>query len=239
MKNITLLIILFVTGNIFAQSDYVVINHAGGTQKYIVSDVTNITFESHNCGESFDYEGQTYNTILIGDQCWMKENLNVGTKITGTSDQADNLTIEKYCYDDDDANCATYGGLYQWNEAMQYVTSTGSQGICPLGWHIPTYTELQILGTAVSNSSNALKSVGQGSGLGSGNNDSGFSALLAGIRDDLIGSFFSLGYGTYFWSSTEGSSSSAYYMYMSLNNDNVSFNSLNKVDGFSVRCVKD
>jgi Fibrobacter succinogenes major domain (Fib_succ_major) len=107
-----------------------------------------------------DYAGKTYNTIAIGDQCWLKENLDVGTQINGSDNQSDNGTIEKYCANDDPANCATYGGLYQWKEAMQYVTTSGTKGICPIGWHIPTNAELQTLGTKVSNDGNALKAVG-------------------------------------------------------------------------------
>src|ERR1035441_9850769 len=77
-----------------------------------------------------DYAGKTYNTVAIGDQCWLKENLDIGTMINsinggtnGDGNQTNNGTIEKYCYNDDPANCTKYGGLYQWNEAMQYVTT--------------------------------------------------------------------------------------------------------------------
>jgi hypothetical protein len=59
------------------------------------------------------YEGQTYNTVQIGNQCWFKENLNVGTMIPGDQEMTDNGIIEKYCYDNDPANCAIFGGLYQ------------------------------------------------------------------------------------------------------------------------------
>src|ERR1035437_7497296 len=121
------------------------------------------------------YEGKTYNTVAIGDQCWLKENLDVGTQVNGSLEQTNNGTIEKYCYNNDPANCTTYGGLYQWNEAMQYVTTPGTKGICPTGWHIPTYAELQTLATTVSNDGNALKAVGQGTGSGAGTNTSGFS----------------------------------------------------------------
>ena len=69
--------------------------------------------------------------------------------IQGNQNAANNGVIEKYCYNDDPNNCNTYGGLYQWNEAMQYVTTQGAQGICPSGWHIPTYAKLQTLKTAV------------------------------------------------------------------------------------------
>jgi uncharacterized protein (TIGR02145 family) len=149
------------------------------------------------------YEGKTYNTIQIGNQCWLRENLNEGTMIHSLSggenedgNQTNNGNIEKYCYNNDDANCTTYGGLYQWAEAVQYLngaTNTTSpntpfsghvRGICPEGWHIPTKAEFQTLQSFVGGSfeGNRLKAVSQGSGDGQGTNTSGFSALLAGIR---------------------------------------------------------
>ena len=77
----------------------------------------------------------------------MAENLNVGTRINGSGSQTNNSTIEKYCYDDNEANCTTYGGLYQWDESMQYSTMPGVQGICPTGWHLPTDAEWTTLTT--------------------------------------------------------------------------------------------
>jgi len=93
-----------------------------------------------------DYEGQLYNTVQIFSQCWLKENLNVGTKITGYHDMTNNGILEKYCYNNSTDHCTQYGGLYQWLEVMQYVTVQGSRGICPIGWHIPTDEEFKILG---------------------------------------------------------------------------------------------
>ncbi len=92
------------------------------------------------CGQPFTdaRDGQTYNTVQIGNQCWMKENLNIGTRIDGSVDMSDNNTIEKYCYENNPSNCNIYGGLYQWNEMMQYKSNAGEQGICPVGWHLPT-----------------------------------------------------------------------------------------------------
>jgi len=58
---------------------------------------------------------------------------------------ADTGTIEKYCYGDDEANCTTDGGFYQWDEAMQYTETEGTQGICPADWHIPTDAEQNTL----------------------------------------------------------------------------------------------
>ncbi|MCX6266484.1 MAG: hypothetical protein NTW16_03900, partial [Bacteroidetes bacterium] len=63
-------------------------------------------------------DGKIYNTVLIGNQCWMAQNLNIGTKITGPGFQTNNGTIEKWCHNDNDASCAIYGGLYQWDELM-------------------------------------------------------------------------------------------------------------------------
>src|SRR5664280_2888803 len=158
------------------------------------------------------YPGKTYNTIQIGAQCWLKENLDVGTMIDSLANQTNNGIIEKYCYNNNPANCTTYGGLYLWNEAMQYVTTAGAKGICPTGWHIPTYAEMQTLQTTVGHNGNALKAVGQGTGNGIGTNTSGFSALLAGDRY-YTSSFFNLGGYTYFWSSTEYNATDANYMY--------------------------
>ncbi len=212
--------------------------YSGGLQDFIVMITANDEqVGGDNCG-TVTYEGKTYNTIMIGDQCWLKENLNVGTRIAGNTNQTNNSTIEKYCYDNLETNCDTYGGLYQWNEAMQYSTTAGTKGICPEGWHIPTLAELQKLDALVNKNSNTLKAVGQGTGAGVGTNTSGFSALLAGYRSNT-GNFSSLGGSTYFWSSTEFSSSNAYYMHLSSNNSNVGLYNINKAYGFSVRCVQD
>src|SRR5680860_564302 len=91
------------------------------------------------------------NWLAIGVQAWAKANLNVGTMVPGTlggsntTNQTNNSIIEKYCYQNNPANCTTYGGLYQWNEAMQYVTTEGAQGICPAGSHIPSDNDWKIL----------------------------------------------------------------------------------------------
>ena len=98
-----------------------------------------------------DYGGITYHILQIGTKCWMKENMNIGTKVLGNTDQTNNSVIEKYCYNDDEANCTAYGGLYQWNEAMQYVVTDGAKGICPTGWHVARKTEWDAL-TTLANS---------------------------------------------------------------------------------------
>ena len=156
--------------------------------------------------------------------------------ILGIKDQANNQTIEKYCYNDDPANCTKYGGLYQWAEAMQYKTTEKAPGICPEGWHIPTEAEFTKLKTTVNNSRDALSALGQ---LSTANNSSGFSALLAGIRYGYGGSFGSLGFTADFWSSTEYIENHAYLMYLYYSDSYVSLRYDLKSYGFSIRCLKD
>ncbi|MFC2101976.1 FISUMP domain-containing protein [Bacteroidota bacterium] len=115
-------------------------------ETYTFQFATNITCPGT---PSVTYEGQVYNTIQIFSQCWLKENLNIGIMIPGILNQSNNGIIEKYCYDNDPDSCTKYGGLYQWNELMQYTTQEGTQGICPPGWHIPTDEEWKVLEGAV------------------------------------------------------------------------------------------
>lgn len=209
------------------------------------SEIWNFTTASGGSGgipcpgtPSVTYESKTYNTVLIGSQCWLKENLDVGTMIQGSDNASDNGTIEKYCYNNDLNNCSTYGGLYQWNEAMQYSAMPGTQGICPPGWHIPTLIEFETLKAAVNDDSNALKELGEGTGSGSGTNTSGFSALLAGGRG-FFGNFGDLDNVTVFWSSTEYDVTYAYNLYLYYNDNTISLFNYNKVTGYSIRCIMD
>ena len=187
------------------------------------------------------YAGKTYNTVQIGEQCWLKENLNVGTKINSTTfgyQQTNNGVIEKYCYNNDEANCDVYGGLYEWSEATQYETAEGAQGICPSGWHIPTYAEMQTLETYVGDQ--AVKIIDESQTMDglTPTNETGFSALFAGRRYNNNGNSYNLGDGTYFWSSTEGGSS-AFGMRLIYYASDVYFNDNYKDIGCSVRCLKD
>jgi len=200
------------------------------------------------------YAGKTYHTVAIGDQCWLKENLDVGTQVNGTVNQTNNNIIEKYCYNDSAANCTTYGGLYQWAEAVQYKNGTTDsispnpafagniQGICPTGWHIPTNAEYSTLQTTVSNNGNALKAVGQGIldgwGDGRGTNTSGFSALLAGLSN-YGGYFYSLSVYAPFWSSTQWDAAHAYFIHLNYDYNYIFFMDENKSEGYNIRCMND
>jgi len=246
MKRIIFTIVFVICAStLFSQYKMTIKKADNTTEDIWVHDAKEITFTNvaFACGTStITYAGQTYNTVQIGTQCWLKENLNVGTRRDGNVLSSDDNIIEKYCYDDNVGldYCATYGGLYQWNEAMQYITTSGTQGICPTGWHIPTYEEFQTLKAAVNNDGNALKKEGEGTGSGSGTNTSGFSALLAGYRNPY-GIFSHLSSNAYFWSSTEYGTDFAYYLYLYSSNSGISFSyyDYGKYYGFSVRCVKD
>ncbi len=199
---------------------------------------------SFNCGDPFTdpRDGQTYNTVQIGDQCWMAENLNIGTMINGTVEMTENGVIEKYCYDNDPANCETYGGLYQWNEMMEYSTTPGVQGICPGGWHLPTDDEWITLTDFLSGAAGGkMKETGttywQSPNAGA-TNESGFTALPGGNRDN-DGNFYSLTSHAFFWSSSEHLSSYARYRYLTYLSDFVFSNLSYKSFGFRVRCVQD
>lgn len=193
---------------------------------------------------TINYGGQIYNTVQIGSQCWMKENLNIGYMVDGAYDQIDDGMIEKYCYDDNPGNCDTYGGLYQWDEMMNYITIEGTRGICPAGWHIPTDAEWTTLTDYLGGGGIAggkMKAVGTNywnTPNTDASNESGFTALGSGQRLDY-GAFYYIGDYTDFWSSTESNYDNALYRLLYYDWAGVSDYDNLKNNGFSVRCMKD
>lgn len=204
-----------------------------------------------------EYEGQIYNTIQIFSQCWLKENLNVGMMILGAEDMTDNDTIEKYCYNNEMDSCIKYGGLYQWNEIMQYTTQQGVQGICPPGWHIPTDEEWKVLEGAVDGQYSIgdvtwdiegfsrgfdvgknLKSTSGWNGNGNGTDLFSFSSLPGGYRF-YGGTFNEIGKYGFWWTATESISTDAWLRYPRYNYDKVDRVHRGKGIGDSIRCVKD
>jgi uncharacterized protein (TIGR02145 family) len=190
------------------------------------------------------YEGKTYNTIQIGTQCWFKENLNVGVMIDSLQDQTNNGIKEKYCYLNLQSNCDIYGGLYQWNEMMQYVTTEGIQGICPTGWHLPTDIEWTVLINYLGGESLAggkLKESGTSHWLSpntDATNETGFTALPGGTRRHY-GSFYAPGFFGDLYTSTQGDLGSAFYYTMNNTSGNAKRISGTMDDGNSVRCIRD
>lgn len=176
-----------------------------------------------------------YNTVQIGEQCWLQRNLNIGEMIDGRDTSTNNGVIEKYCYDDDQTNCDKYGGLYRWDEALQYTDSSGTQGICPEGWHIPAANEFRQLVQTVSNNSSKLRI--DGDVLTGRGNESGFSALLTGYMS-TYGSFKRIEDIAYFWSSSESGQKAATAMFFYEIVPEVLITPKLKNEGFSIRCLK-
>ena len=212
---------------------------------------------SLTCGDPFtdERDGQIYETVQIGDQCWMAENLNIGEMINGSEEMTNNGVIEKYCYDDP-YYCETYGGLYQWNEIMEYTITPGMQGICPAGWHLPTDDEWKILEGTVDSQYpvgdpiwNQIEWRGYDAGLNLkslnswfiGGNGSGlynYEALPGGYRDPDGYIYLFTDFG-YFWSSSEGYSSYAWMRGLGCSWGGVHRTDYGKEYGLSVRCLKD
>ncbi len=211
-----------------------------------------------------DIDGNVYNTVLIGSQCWMKENLKTtryrnGTAILNVTDVYywSNATTGLYVwYDNDDISWKDiYGALYNWH------TTVDSNGLCPTGWHVPTHAEWTVLSDYIGGTGspygNELKSCRQvDSPLGGACNtnvhprwdsdssnwatdDYGFSAYPGGIRDNYLGNFYSIGYSGYWWSSTEYASFNAWYRYLNYFDGNLNQSNFRKENGFSVRCLRD
>ena len=201
------------------------------------------------------YGGKTYNTVQIGTQCWMKENLNIGTRINGIQNPTNDGVIEKYCYGDIESNCDVYGGLYQWNEMMLYISTQGAQGICPSGWHVPSDAEWCQLTTCLDATVNCNTTGFSGTNAGGklkesgtshwttpntgGTNTSGFTALPNGYRA-FNGLFYDLQNKGHFQSSTETGTTYAWYRSFYYNSAQVwrQYDS-RKDQAFSVRCLKD
>jgi uncharacterized protein (TIGR02145 family) len=188
------------------------------------------------------HSGQVYNTVQIGTQCWLKENLNIGTRINGSVNQTNNSIIEKYCYNDLESNCGIYGGLYQWDEMMQYVTTAGTQGICPAGWHLPTdaeWTSLTNFLGGVDVAGGKLKETGtthwNDPNTGA-TNESGFTAFGGGYL--LNSTFYAIKDNALLWSSSE-MNTRAWNRDLQFNTTNMNINNQGKEIGFSVRCVRD
>ena len=213
-----------------------------------------------------DVENNKYNTVQVGLQCWMKENLR-------TTKYADGTTIphgSTYSYDDpywyypnnDSTNKPTYGLLYNWVSVMgksfsSDLNPSGVQGICPNGWHVPSdaewtqltdYVSSQNQYVCVNTSTYIAKALAANTGWSNDNgvcvvgndltmnNATGFGVLPAGYFFAAYAYF-----GTYaeFWSSTESDNTGAYCVYMYHNYAYVKRTIGTKFGAYSVRCLKD
>ena len=240
MKTIIFLIaFLFTSANLVQAQNKRITVYYNGDSTEVVNLANTDSIIVFICGASrVKYDDKFYNTVPIGEQCWLKENLNVGTRKDGNILQSNNGEIEKYCYNDDPANCITYGGLYLWEEMMQYYWSEGTQGICPDGWHLPSSSEFATLINNVDDDGNSLKAIGEGYDDGAGTNASGFSALLVGRS--YFGVFAYLTNRAYFWTSSHLMVNDAWYINLFDNNSTiVDYNTSNWQHAYSVRCIMD
>lgn len=177
-------------------------------------------------------DGKVYQTVVIGNQEWMAENL-------AYAPSGGNY----WAYDNDDANVEIYGYLYDWETALD---------VCPTGWHLPSdaeWTELTdyLGGTGVADlggpgfAGEKLKETGTTHWISPNSgatNESGFTALPGGYRNS-IGYFEYIGSNGYWWSATEDYPDRAWNRSLSYHNSYVYRISINKFQGFSVRCLRD
>jgi uncharacterized protein (TIGR02145 family) len=176
-------------------------------------------------------DNKTYPTIHIGTQCWMAANLDHGSPIASTLVQRDNCILEKYCFNDNLANCTSNGGLYQWDELMQYQETEGLQGLCPPEWHIPSLNDWNTLFSVYINNAFAGAPL-----LYSGY--SGFNALLTGAH--LVNTKWAFqGFATFFWTSTSHTGITSWAHGINQADFSVSLYPSNRSNAFSVRCIKD
>ena len=221
-----------------------------------------------------DQDGNVYNTVQLGNQCWMKENLRVTHYSDGTAipmGDSTSLTLPyRYCPDDNTANVTSYGYLYNWPAVMHGLGSSnanpsGVLGVCPKGWHVPSYAEWEQLINHVGSQSAyqcnnssfkiakalASQTTWQFSAYDpccpgydpSTNNATGFSAITAGSYSNIGTNyhvFFGFGGEAHFWSTTEsGCQNRVYSTHISHGSIMVSDNiNSDKHQGYSVRCVR-
>ena len=193
-----------------------------------------------------------YDIVRIGNQIWMKENLNFDYKVDGAS-------YGSYCYNNSADSCAKYGRLYTWAAAMDSATTycgfgkscTAThpvQGICPSGWHLPDTTDWHDLIVAAGGQYSAgakLKSTSGWENDGWGNDGNGtdafgFSALPSGYRSRGGEDYYTAGGYACIWSSFEYITGLvAYQMDLRSTNAYAYVDRSNEDYGYAVRCVKD
>jgi uncharacterized protein (TIGR02145 family) len=212
---------------------------------------------SFTCGTSTvaDIDGNTYNTVLIGTQCWTKSNLKVtkyndGTAIPldasggstggGAGETWSTQPAGAYCILSNESstgmNASNYGFLYNWYAA------TDPKKICPAGWHVPSEAEFVTLTTFASpNPGYKLKSTSSlWTGSTNGTDNFGFSMLPSYERNS--GGGYSIGTGNQyamFWTTTTVSTTVAKQLATYHSDNAPSFYTPNKKHGSAVRCLKD
>jgi uncharacterized protein (TIGR02145 family) len=189
--------------------------------------------QGFTCGSNLTdtRDNKVYPTVQIGSQCWMASNLNYGNTISSSLVQYDNCIAEKYCYNNLTANCNQYGGLYQWDELMNYTDTPIGQGLCTPGWHVPSEGDWTILFNYYQGNSRAGRPL-QDTII------NGFKAIRSGVLY-LQNSMSYLGFATLFWSSTTSGQQHALAHGMNDWNFSVSLYPAMRANAFPVRCLRD
>jgi len=195
-----------------------------------------------------DMDGNLYNTVQIGTQLWMAEDLKTCKYSDGTPiplvenyDEWANLELPAYCwYNNDSLNSENYGALYNG-----YAFET--EKLCPEGWHVPTDEDWIQLESALEGAENAGIALKEAGTINwktpntSASNESGFTALPGGYRS-YTGTFNLKRTFGYWWSSTEkswyGSTSKVIFRGLQYEDRALFRDIAEKNNGFSVRCVK-
>ena len=227
-------------------------------------------FIPYNCEDltPMDYDNNSYATVRIGSQCWLKENLRTthyadGTEIPAGTTSAYSVGY-RYAPNNNEDSVATYGYLYNWAAVMHgaaasWANPSGVQGICPEDWHVPSDAEWTQLTNYVSsqsqyvcgsNSTYIAKALASTMGWDSNtyactvgndpsaNNATGFSAMPAGCYE-TFNSYHNFGSNASFWTTTENGSTGAYYRDICSGFFTVDRFNDSKNIAYSVRCVHD
>ncbi len=215
----------------------------------------NFAFSSASCGGSFTdtRDNTSYNSVRIGKQCWMKENLKYLPEVVGPT--TGSITIPYYyvyAYNGTSIteakaseNYQTYGVLYNWPAAMNgdessTLNPSQVQGICPAGWLLPSGSQWAELTEFLGGDNVAavtLKATTHWATPNTNTNESGFTALPGGIKY-YDGAFYLLTVGGDWWTSTEENENLAVDRNMNYDSDVVASGNFSKSIGASVRCVK-
>ncbi len=195
-----------------------------------------------------DIDGNNYDTVHIGSQIWMKQNLRTtrykdgivipGAPLTNATWMATTTGALCWYNNDSAANAAVYGALYNY-----YALETGK--LCPAGWHVPSQAEFDVLLNLFGGTINAggpLKETGTTHWLSPNSgatNVSGWTALPGGFRSGYDGVFYGKTENGYWWSSTATSSTQVWIIDLAYYHSSVGTYSTIKNNGMSVRCLKD
>ncbi|MDD3711601.1 MAG: fibrobacter succinogenes major paralogous domain-containing protein [Patescibacteria group bacterium] len=225
-------------------------------------------------GGPWNYSGSSrshsgfYKTVLIGNQCWLKDNLNIGTQVLGSHNNFDNNSVEKYCYKDESLNCDIYGGLYNFTETMNILDSCKNsgadgckyynlKGICPPGWRVPADSDWYILENYLKDTAESCNFNRNGD---LNNTSASWDCSSAGAKLKYLGSsgfnalfinYFLNSGSTFvapddayasFWTSTYNNNSQAITRHLEKLSSNFKVARIisnSKSNAYSVRCIKD